>query len=154
MPEPFPVPVAMTPAGLDDFGRDYLPGLAGIRILSVARGEVHASMPVTRAWMAPNNCLHGGAISVLADTAAGYGCLASLPAGAIGFLTTEMKSNHLAAVRDGVVACTARASHLGRTTQVWAVIVTRADTGRTVALFRCTQLVLYLESRGAAHAHD
>jgi uncharacterized protein (TIGR00369 family) len=146
-------PVTMTPAGFDAFGHDYLPGNAAIRIVRVARGEVCAQMPVTRAWMAPNDCLHGGAISVLADTAAGYGCLASLPPGAIGFLTTEMKSNHLAATRGGTVMCTARAAHLGRTTQVWDAVVTHVETQRTVALFRCTQLLLYPDTHGTAHAN-
>jgi len=93
--------------------------------------------------MAPNDCLHGGAIMVLADTAAGYGALATLPDGATGFLTLEMKSNHLGATRDGTVRCVATGRHLGRTTQVWEAEVTHEESGRTVALFRCTQLVLY-----------
>lgn len=144
-------PAEMSASGLDDFGRAYLPGRAGIRIVRVDRGEVVARMPVTRELMAPNDCLHGGAVSVLADTAAGYGCLASLPSGASSFLTTEMKSNHLAAARGGTVECIARAAHLGRTTQVWDAVITQAETGRTVALFRCTQLLLYPDPTKDAH---
>jgi 1,4-dihydroxy-2-naphthoyl-CoA hydrolase len=33
--------------------------------------------------------------------------------------------------------------HGGRTTQIWDAEATRAETGKTVALFRCTQMVLY-----------
>lgn len=133
----------------NSFGRPYLPGHAGIVVCSVTRNpaRVEATMRVHRGLMAPNDCLHGGAVIVLADTAAGYGALATLPARATGFLTLEMKSNHLGATRDGAVRCVAVARHLGRTTQVWEAEVTHDQSGRTVALFRCTQLILYDQSK-------
>lgn len=93
--------------------------------------------------MAPNGFLHAGSVVTLADTCAGYGCVASLPAGASGFTTVELKSNHLGTAREGMVDCVARAVHLGRNTQVWDATVTHRDTGKTMALFRCTQMVLY-----------
>jgi acyl-coenzyme A thioesterase PaaI-like protein len=46
-------------------------------------------------------------------------------------------------VREGTVACTARALHLGRSTQVWDAVVTHKESGKTIALFRCTQMILY-----------
>jgi len=42
----------------------------------------------------------------------------------------------------------ARATHLGKTTQVWDAVVTHRESGRTLALFRCTQLVLYPKAGG------
>ena len=93
--------------------------------------------------LAPNGFLHAGALVTLADTAAGYGCVANLPAGANGFTTIELKSNHLATTLDGHVDCIARPAHVGRTTQVWDATVTHRESGRTLALFRCTQMVLY-----------
>ena len=93
--------------------------------------------------MAPNGYLHAGAVVTLADTAAGYGCTANLPAGAVGFTTIELKSNYLGTARDGTIDCTARPVHLGRTTQVWDAVVTHRESGKTIALFRCTQLLLY-----------
>ncbi|MFO1465358.1 MAG: hypothetical protein U1F35_02775 [Steroidobacteraceae bacterium] len=47
------------------------------------------------------------------------------------------------AAREGTIECTATAAHMGRTTQVWDAIVTHRETGRTLALFRCTQMLLY-----------
>lgn len=35
----------------------------------------------------------------------------------------------------------ATAAHLGRSTQVWDAVTTHG--GRTIALYRCTQMVLY-----------
>lgn len=128
---------------LNRIGAGCLPGLLGMVITSVAEGEVRASLAVRPALMAPNGFLHAGSVLSLADTCAGYGCMASLPAGAEGFTTLETKSNHLGTAREGTVDCVARSAHRGRTTQVWDATVTHRESGRTLALFRCTQLLLY-----------
>jgi 1,4-dihydroxy-2-naphthoyl-CoA hydrolase len=97
--------------------------------------------------MAPNGYLHAGSVVTLADTSAGYGCVANLPPGAVGFTTIELKSNHLGSAEGGTIECVASAVHLGRSTQVWDAIVSHRESGRTIALFRCTQLVLYRSPR-------
>ncbi len=132
-----------TPDDFNRFGANHLPGHLGIVITQVDTDGVRAEMPVQQALMAPNGFLHAGSVVTLADTAAGYGCVANLPAGASGFTTVELKSNHLGTTRDGTVLCTAKPAHLGRTTQVWDAVVTHKESGRTLALFRCTQMLLY-----------
>jgi uncharacterized protein (TIGR00369 family) len=132
----------LTPASFNQRGADCLPGHLGMVITHVAKGELRIELPVTRALMAPNGFLHAGSIVALADTAAGYGCIASLPEGAAGFTTLELKSNHLGTAREGTMDCVAKAAHLGRTTQVWDAVVSHRETGKTLALFRCTQMVL------------
>ena len=69
-------------------------------------------------------------------------------AGASGFTTVELKSNHLGTALDGTIECVATAAHLGRTTQVWDAVVTHRESGKTIALFRCTQMVLYPKPGG------
>ncbi len=133
----------MSPHDFNQRGAAMLPGHLGIVITQMEAGEVRAEMPVRTAVMAPNGFLHAGSLVTLADTCAGYGCIASLPEGASGFTTLELKSNHLGTARDGVVLCVARAVHSGRTTQVWDATVTHRESGKTLALFRCTQMVLY-----------
>jgi uncharacterized protein (TIGR00369 family) len=130
-------------AHFKQLGNGFLPAHLGIVITEAGGPQVQAEMPVTRSLMAPNGFLHAGAVVTLADTCAGYGCIANLPPGAQGFTTIELKSNHLGTTLDGTVACVARAVHLGKTTQVWDATVTHRETGRTLALFRCTQMVLY-----------
>ena len=93
--------------------------------------------------MAPNGFLHAGSVVTLADTTEGYGCSAHLPAGASGFTTIELKSNHLGTALEGTISCTAKPAHLGKNTQVWDAVVTHRETGKTIALFRCTQMILY-----------
>lgn len=118
----------------------YLPGELGFEPLEIKSGYVKARMEVTKRLLAPNGFLHAASIILLADTCAGYGCMASLPEGARGFTTIELKSNFLGTVRDGTIECEARGVHLGKSTQVWDAEVTA--NGKTIALFRCTQIVL------------
>ena len=59
------------------------------------------------------------------------------------FTTIELKSNHLGTVSEGSIACLATAQHLGRNTQVWDAVVTDEANGKKIALFRCTQMVLW-----------
>lgn len=127
----------------NQFGAGHLPDHLGIVITHVEGAEVRAELPVQAALMAPNGFLHAGSVVTLADTSAGYGCVANLPPGATGFTTIELKSNHLGTAREGTVECVARAAHLGKTTQVWDAVVTHKESGKTMALFRCTQMVLY-----------
>lgn len=124
-------------------GASHLPGHLGIVITHVGAKQVRAELPIRQALMASNGYLHAGSVVTLADTSAGYGCAASLPAGATGFTTVELKSNHLGTALDGTVECVATAVHLGRTTQVWDAVVSHRESGKTIALFRCTQMVLY-----------
>lgn len=123
--------------------KGFLPGLLGIDFLDVGEGFAEAELAVRRELMAPNGFLHAGSVVTLADTACGYGCVRSLPEGASGFTTIELKSNFLGTARDGVIECRAEALHLGRTTQLWDATVKHRDTGKTIALFRCTQMVLW-----------
>jgi 1,4-dihydroxy-2-naphthoyl-CoA hydrolase len=123
------------------FGK--LPGYLGVHVVSVGGRELRAELPVRPELMAPNGYLHAGSLVTLADTCCGYGCRANLPEGANGFTTIELKSNHLGTTVDGTVDCVATGVHLGKTTQVWDAVVTHRETGRTLALFRCTQMVLH-----------
>jgi 1,4-dihydroxy-2-naphthoyl-CoA hydrolase len=128
---------------LNQRGTGTLPGHLGIVITKVAAGELQATLAVQPHLMAPNGYLHAGTVVTLADTACGYGCVASLPAGATGFTTIELKANFLGTARQGNIDCIAKATHLGRTTQLWDAVVTLRESGKTIALFRCTQLVVY-----------
>lgn len=130
----------------DDFNRrgaGHLPGYLGIVVHRVDRDAVHAELLVRQELMAPNGFLHAGSVVTLADTCAGYGCVANLPEGASGFTTIELKSNHLGTARKGTIECIATPVHLGRQTQVWDSVVTHRESGKTIALFRCTQMVLF-----------
>ncbi|MGI8927358.1 MAG: PaaI family thioesterase [Tepidiformaceae bacterium] len=144
MTEPFPPPQEITIAFLNERAKGHLPGLIGIEAKELEHGRrITGRLAVRPELWAPNGMLHAASVVALADTLCGYGCTASLPEGATGFATAELKSNHLSTVREGAVLCTATLAHGGRTTQVWDAVVTEEATGKPIALFRCTQLLLY-----------
>jgi uncharacterized protein (TIGR00369 family) len=124
-------------------GVGHLPGLIGVRFTAVAENRIDAELDIRPELLAPNGYLHAATIIALADTACGYGCLAHLPAGAENFTTVELKSNFLGTAREGTLDCVATPVHLGNTTQVWDAVVSARARQRKLALFRCTQLILW-----------
>lgn len=133
------------PSDLDEWNHaaeGFLPELLGIEFTHVGDDEVRARMAVGKKLLAWNGFLHGASVVALADTACGYGTVHSLPADAVGFTTLELKSNFLGTARDGFVECLATPVHRGRTTQVWDADVSVEGGGKTIAAFRCTQLIL------------
>jgi 1,4-dihydroxy-2-naphthoyl-CoA hydrolase len=132
-----------TPDELNTMATGTLPALLGIKVSHVSREELRTELAVRADLMAPNGFLHAGTVVTLADSSCGYGCMTLLPEGANGFTTIELKSNHLSTAREGHLDCVARPAHLGKTTQVWDAVVTHRESGKTLALFRCTQMILY-----------
>jgi 1,4-dihydroxy-2-naphthoyl-CoA hydrolase len=124
-------------------GEDRFPGFLGIEVLDIRVGETAMRLDIRPHHVAPNGYLHAGVVIGLADTACGYGCVASLPEGAVNFATIEVKTNFLGTVIDGAIECRATLIHGGRTTQVWDAEVSDASSGKVLALFRCTQLLVY-----------
>ena len=128
---------------LNALGEGHFPGLLGFRVVAVEELGLTTRIDVRPELLAPNGYLHAATVVGLADTSCGYGVRWTMPEGASGFTTIELKSNFLATTREGGVTCQARLVHGGRTTQVWDATVTAEGTGRTMALFRCTQALLW-----------
>jgi len=133
----------LTPYEFNKQSAENLQGCLGVVITHASKSEVKSKLAIKKSVMAPNGYLHAASVIALADTSCGYGCRINLPEGASGFTTIELKSNHVGTAREGTIECTAKPAHLGRTTQVWDAVVTHRESGRTVALFRCTQMILH-----------
>jgi len=126
---------------LSERQRGTLPDLLGFDVMSATPQKILAGFEIKPHHLAPNGYLHAASVIMLADTTCGYGCMINLPEGANSFTTIELKSNFLGTARQGKVDCVAHPIHLGRTTQVWDASISAG--GKTIALFRCTQMVLW-----------
>ena len=133
-------------AMLSETGESMLPGLLDLKLTEITEGGAIMRCDIAQHHFAPNGYLHGGLIMSIADTVAGYGCLGNLPDGGTGFTTIEAKTNFLGSIRQGAVLATGTMIHGGRSTQVWDVEITDESTGRRLATFRCTQMILYPDS--------
>ncbi len=119
-----------------------LPAHLGIELVNVSSGRICLAMTLQDHHIAANGYLHAGSVVTLADTACGFGCLANLPTGGKSFATLELKTNFLRTATVGTIHAEAMLQHGGRRTQVWDAVV-RNEAEQTMALFRCTQIILY-----------
>lgn len=125
-----------------EFFAPLVPGQLGCVFDHSAPDLVVGHIDVTSNLIAGTGFLFAPAIVALADTCAAIGCGNNIPPGA-SFTTIELKSNFLSSARVGErIVCRCTPKHLGRQTHVWDAEVTNETTGRTMALFRCTQMVL------------
>jgi uncharacterized protein (TIGR00369 family) len=129
----------------EEHGWGPFPSMIGVEVLEVERESVRGRLEVTEQLVAGTGYLWAPVVIGLADAMCAAGTGANIPEGAT-FTTVELKTNFVGSARPGeVVVADASPAHLGRTTHVWDVTVTNESTGRTIALQRCTQMVLYPE---------
>ncbi len=126
----------------NEFGSTRLPGILGMEIVEVRPELVVARIEVTPALITGPGFVFAAVVVGLADTICGYGVSGHLEPGG-GFTTIELKANFIgtAAVGETIVG-RATPVHVGRATHVWDAVVENESRGRTIALFRCTQLIL------------
>ncbi|MEI7606621.1 MAG: PaaI family thioesterase [Rhodospirillaceae bacterium] len=131
-----------TPEEMTALCQGTLPGLFGIKVTALEPRAVTTRLTIRPEFLAPNGFLHAGTLVTLADTSCGIGTIAALHGSGASFTTVELKTNFLGTAREGDLVCVAKAQHLGRATQIWDAEVSAAATGKRLALFRCTQMVL------------
>jgi uncharacterized protein (TIGR00369 family) len=124
-------------------GTGRLPGWFGLKVVRLDERELAMQLLIQPQMLAPNGFLHAASVIALADTACGFATIAHLPDGAENFTTIELKCNFLGTAAEGTLEAVARGVHLGRTTQVWDAEVREVAGGKALALFRCTQMVLW-----------
>ncbi|MGO3127178.1 MAG: hotdog fold thioesterase [Luteimonas sp.] len=112
----------------------------GIVFTEIGPDFLRATMPVDSRTHQPYGLLHGGASALLAETLGSSAGGLSAPEGH-GVVGIEINANHLRGVRAGIVTGTARALHVGRSTQVWEIRVEDA-AGKLVCISRLTLAVV------------
>jgi uncharacterized protein (TIGR00369 family) len=148
---PMPFNPLLNAAHFNELGRGHLPQHLSISVLEVGERFLISTLSLQPHHLAPNGFLHAASVIALADTSAGYGCLANLPEGIESFTTIELKANFVSTITAGAAHCEARAIHMGRTIQLWEARVTDAATGRLMATFACSQMLLASRRPGGTH---
>ena len=138
------MPIWKTPVTLDRFNAlngDTMMQTIGIVFTEVGDDFLRATMPVDARTHQPYGLLHGGASVALAETlGSAAGMMLVDPAREI-VVGIEINANHLRGVKSGNVTGTARAVHIGRSTQVWEIRI--EDEGqRLVCISRLTLAVV------------
>jgi uncharacterized protein (TIGR00369 family) len=135
------MPATTNRTSVEDLNRaneGKLPGHLGLTITEVADGRVVGRLNVRPDLVAHTGYLLAGAVLSVADILCAYGVSTAWPEGANGFTTAEVKCNFTGTLREAATLL-----HGGRTTQVWDARVEDAASGKLMAAFRCTQIILY-----------
>ncbi len=120
-----------------------LPEHIGLVVTQVEPGKVVGRFKVRQDLVAHTGYLLAGSLLSIADILCAYGVSTVWNEGSNGFTTVEVKCNFMGTLLEGEVECTAAMLHGGRSTQIWDATLTNAATGKTLAVFRCTQMILY-----------
>lgn len=127
-------------AMLNQWERHCMIGHLGIVFSDFGEDYLSATMPVDHRTQQPYGIMHGGASCVLAETVgstAGLLCLDVTKEYCVGL---SIETHHLKSVRNGLVTGTARPIHLGRTTQLWDILITN-EADQTVSSNRLTVII-------------
>jgi uncharacterized protein (TIGR00369 family) len=120
--------------------RNSFPDRLGVEPLELTDEYARGRMVIDDRHLHPGGLVHGGAWVALADTVAAWATFRHLPSG-WDFTTVELKLNVFASAGPGdELTAEARPLHVGRSTTVLDVKITR--DGELVANFVLTQLVL------------
>ena len=125
--------------------------LLGVEIspgLSQAGGDpgedLVAYLTVRHELIAGTGFLWAPVVITMADALCAFGVNRHWPEGAKSFTTVDCSANFISSAKEGErVTATATPLHTGRTTQIWDARVTNETSGRLMASYRCTQLLLY-----------
>jgi uncharacterized protein (TIGR00369 family) len=134
----------MTPEELQErirssFAKQGLMATLGATLSEVSTGMVEIVLRPNPAISQQNGFVHAGAVSAIADSAAGYAALSLMPADA-GVLTAEFKINLLAPATGDRIIARGRVVKAGRTLTLGQTEVF-ADTGgqeKLIALLTAT----------------
>jgi uncharacterized protein (TIGR00369 family) len=126
---------------LNQRGQGTLIETLGIEFLEIGGDYLVARMPVDRRTLQPAGILHGGASVALAETLGSVGAAHCLDRSRKLGVGLEINANHVRSVADGFVFGTGRPLHLGKTTQLWEILI-RDGKDRLVCVSRITLAIL------------
>jgi len=116
----------------------------GIRYTGIGEDWLRGTMPVDARTRQPYGLLHGGASVALAETLGSSAAMLTLDPAKFGVVGLEINANHVRGVREGTVTGTAKALHIGRSTQVWEIRI-EDERQRLVCVSRITMAVVPVE---------
>ena len=112
---------------LNDFGKNTLADHLQMKVTDLGEDFVTMSMPVSSKVHQPLGLLHGGAVAALAENVASLAGNLVVAHQNKSCLGLTLNTSHIKSVREGMVFATAKALHLGRTTQVWEIKTTSKE---------------------------
>jgi|SRR5690349_112443 len=131
----------LTPDDVNAMSSNTMMATLGIRISEIGDDYVRGTLPVDARTHQPYGLLHGGASVALAETLGSFAAMLTLDPSVEAAVGLDINANHVRGVKSGTVTGTARALHLGRSTQVWEIRI-EDERGKLVCISRLTMAVI------------
>ena len=131
----------LSPDDVNAMSSNTMMATLGIRITEIGDDYVRGTLPVDARTHQPYGLLHGGASVALAETLGSFAAMLTLDPSVEAAVGLDINANHVRGVKSGTVTGTARALHLGRSTQVWEIRI-EDERGKLVCISRLTMAVI------------
>lgn len=116
---------------LAEVGRGFVDDVLGLEFDQISFGRLTAHMVASSRHHQPFGIVHGGVWCSVVETAASVAALLHAPAGQL-VVGIHQSTDFLRPFRTGQVAVVAESVHVGRSQQLWQVVLSRTD-GSTLA---------------------
>lgn len=133
--------IPLTLEALDERSKNTMMDHLGIHFTKIGEDFLTAAMPVDHRTRQPLGIMHGGASCVLAETVGSTAANCCVDMTRYYCVGLDINTNHLRSIREGMVYATAKAYHLGQSTQVWGIEI-KDEQQRLISINRLTMAVL------------
>lgn len=125
----------------NDWCKNTLMETLEIEYIDAGEDFLTAKMPVNSRVHQPMGLLHGGATVALAESVGSAASLLFINTEKQEVRGIEISANHLKSKREGMVFCTAKIIHQGRSIHLWEIKITD-EQGKLISLCKLTNMIL------------
>ena len=125
----------------NDWCKNTLMETLEIEYIDAGEDFLTAIMPVNSRVYQPMGLLHGGATVALAESVGSAASLLFINTEKQEVRGIEISANHLKSKREGMVFCTAKIIHQGRSIHLWEIKITD-EQGKLISLCKLTNMIL------------
>jgi 1,4-dihydroxy-2-naphthoyl-CoA hydrolase len=125
----------------NEWSKNTLMETLEIEYIDAGEGFLKAKMPVNSRVHQPMGLLHGGATVALAESVGSAASLMFINTEKQEVRGIEISANHLKSKRDGIVLCTAKIIHQGRSIHLWEIKITD-ENDKLISLCKLTNMIL------------
>ena len=125
----------------NEWSKNTLMQTLEIEYIDAGEGFLTAKMPVNSRVHQPMGLLHGGATVALAESVGSAASLMFINTDKQEVRGIEISANHLKSKREGIVYCTARIIHQGRSIHLWEIKITD-ENDKLISLCKLTNMIL------------
>ena len=141
----FKIDKSVTIEAINKRNDNTIASFIGIEVYEIGEDFLKAKMPVNERTVQALRVVNGGSYCVLAETLGSVAANMCLDREKYVALGLDINANHVRSASKGFVHATAKPFHLGRTTQVWEILI-RDEDEKLCSICRLTLSIVEIKS--------